>query len=121
MHGKIQIYGAKISSTKEKTLLGKPFEKINQSRRIKILSILGWITDSQKMLFNQIREERNNYLHPWQEDNFKDEKEKALATYKNTCKLFREITGTKIKNSSSIEANPLLVQWMNNNLPNNKN
>jgi hypothetical protein len=111
MHG-VSMQGKSMSEDQEKAVLGRKFERLEQSRRIEILSAFGWINADQKTLFHQIREARNRYLHSWAE-NFEKEREDALTCYTNAFKLFRQITGVKLKDASSIESNPLLTKWMN--------
>ncbi|MCX6738281.1 MAG: hypothetical protein NTY11_02615 [Candidatus Parcubacteria bacterium] len=110
IHG-IKLNSSEMTEVQEKAIFGRRFERIEQSRRIEILSSFGWITEDQNDLFHRIRGARNRYLHSWSED-FNREKEEALLCYRDVFKLFREITAVKLKDSSSIEANPLLTQWM---------
>lgn len=114
MHG-VKINSSEMTEAQEKVVLGRRFERIEQSRRIKILDSFEWITGDQRELFHQIRDARNRYLHSWNES-FDREKEEALLCYKNIFKLFREITAVKLKDASSVEANPLLTRWMSKNI-----
>jgi len=108
----ISIKNRVLSKKDEDVLFGKKFEDLNQVRRIKILKTFDFITSEQENNFDYIRKKRNGYLHPWK-DELRNEEEDALICYQKTFVLFREITGVKIKNAGSIEANPLLIKWMN--------
>lgn len=115
-----EMYGFKldnneITESQEKAILGRKFQKLEQIRRIDILDALGWINQDQKRLFHKIRDVRNRYLHSWNQ-NFDREQKEALLCYKYAFRLFREITGVKLKDASSVEANPLLMKWMKKNL-----
>ncbi len=114
MHG-LTLSGKAITVKQEKTILGKNFDRMEQSRRIELLLVLGWITQDQKQRFHQIRDVRNRYLHSWQEK-FDREEGEALLCYQNAFTLFRQITGVELQDGSSIKANPLLVKWMEKKL-----
>ncbi|MFH1287073.1 MAG: hypothetical protein ABII25_00035 [bacterium] len=111
----IKLHNKEMTKAQEKAILGREFQKLEQSRRIAILDAIGGINSDQKILFHQIRDVRNRYLHSW-DQNFDREKEDALLCYQRVFQLFREITGVKLKDASSIEANPLLTKWMNKNI-----
>lgn len=108
----VKIQDREITLAQEKAMLGKEFKRVEQSRRIEILHSFKWIDFQQKQLFEDIRNIRNKYTHSW-DQNFEKEKEEALYCYKSIFKLFRDITGVKLKDASSVESNPLLTRWMN--------
>lgn len=114
MH-ELNVQGSLITKNQEKAILGRKFERLEQNRRIEVLDGFGWITAEQKKLFHHIREARNRYLHSWNQ-NFDKEKEDSLLCYKDAFRLLREITGVKLKDASSFEANPLIIKWMDKNL-----
>jgi len=112
MHG-ITLKGQSMNEQQEKAILGRCFERMEQTRRIEVLEAFGWITASQKTRFCHIRDARNRYLHAW-EESFSREAQEALLCYQHAFSLFKEITGVELKDAGSIKANPLLVKWMNN-------
>jgi len=111
MHG-IRISEKEITEDQEQAILGRRFERMGQTRRIEVLEAFGWITESQKTHFFQIRDFRDRYLHSWKEK-FAREEQDALLCYQRAFLLFREITGVALHDAGSIKANPLLVKWMN--------
>jgi len=112
MHG-VTVKGQTMTEQQEKAILGRRFERMEQTRRIEVLEAFGWITASQKTRFCHIRDARNRYLHSWEED-FAREEQEALLCYQHAFALFKEITGVELHDAGSIKANPLLVKWMNN-------
>lgn len=111
MHG-VTVEGQKMTEKQEKAILGRRFERVEQTRRIEVLEAFGLITESQKTRFYDIRDIRNRYLHSWKE-NFMREEQEALLCYQHAFSLFKEITGVKLDDAGSVKANPLLVKWMN--------
>lgn len=108
------IKNKKITEIQEKKIFGRKFEKLEQNRRIEILETFEFISKEQKEKFCHIRDKRNLYLHPWKED-FENEEGDACLCYEEAFSLFKEITGVKLKTAGSIEANPMLIKWMNIN------
>lgn len=100
-----------ILVSSDKVLFGKKFQDLTQYRRISILSDLGWITSDQRKLFHSIRNMRNAYLHPWNQD-FRKEKEDALKCYQYDVRLFKEITGVGLADAGSINIDPIFQNWM---------
>ncbi len=118
MHA-VRIKEKEITEEQEKALLGRRFERLDQSRRIEVLETFGWINEGQKKRFCHIRDARNRYLHSWEED-FSREEQEALLCYQYAFSLFKEITGVALHDAGSIKANPLLVNWMQKYLKNHK-
>ncbi|MDD2773043.1 MAG: hypothetical protein PHP45_05030 [Elusimicrobiales bacterium] len=96
----VQIAGKTISLKEEKILFGDKFEKLEQEKRIKILSTLNLITPVQDVLFNKIKKTRNEYIHP-AENQTKQELEDARALLKQILSLLKSLSNELNKFSNS--------------------
>jgi len=105
----VRLKGQPITEIDESGLFGKPFEKLGQDQRLKILQTFGHITEQQYEEFNLIRRSRRPYLHLWT-TNLSDEKGEALDILKKTFRLFKETTGIGLADAGSVKINPLLLK-----------
>lgn len=105
----VRLKGQPIAEKDEVGLFGKPFEKLNQDQRLKILKTFSHIDENQYNNFDLIRKSRRPYLHLWTAD-LKDEKKEALDIFKKTFQLFKEITGIGLADAGSVKVNPLLLK-----------
>lgn len=102
-----------ITERDEKGLFGESFEKLGQDRRLKILKTFSQITENQYQEFIDIKNSRRPYLHLWSADLSK-EKDDALKVFKNTFKLFKDITGVGLADAGTVKINPLMLKLFKN-------
>lgn len=109
----VSFNGEQIDKTFEKNVLGNPFEKMGQERRIKVLKGLGLINDIQAQFFDNLRTIRRKYFHLWSED-FSKMQEDARCCYFEAMKLIKSILqiGLSKDKPGAIAMNPLLLQYM---------
>jgi len=86
----LKINEKEFSKNDEKKILGSKFEKMNQSRRLKVLFGFKFISNSQKQKFDEIRNARNRYFHRWSEP-MDSIKEDAKKSFHNVSMLIKEV------------------------------
>jgi len=79
-----------LSRTDEKNIFGNKFEKLSQSRRLKILLGFNIINNDLKQTFDTIRKLRNEYYHLWSKE-VKDIQLDSQTSFAEICKLIKDV------------------------------
>ena len=58
------LKGGEIAKGDQEGLFGKPYDRLTQYRRIRVLQTLGLTTDDAHTRFERLRTTRNTYVHP---------------------------------------------------------
>lgn len=109
----VRLKGNIITEDEEKGLFDRPFEKLNQDRRLRILRTFGFINEDQYKNFVYIKDARRPYLHLWTAV-IRNEKKDALNTLKKSLQVFKEITGIGLATAGTVKINPLLLKLFKN-------
>ena len=94
----VKIKGIEISSKNETVLFGKDMQSQGQKKRIQILRELGFVDQVVFDYFDQVREERNRFLHLWDITIKINEEEKAEESLKNIILLAQKVFDIKTEN-----------------------
>ncbi|MFH1738547.1 MAG: hypothetical protein ABIH23_06030, partial [bacterium] len=105
------INGQPMDQEKEKALFDRPFEKLGQERRVRILRAYGMIDDCTKKEFDLIRSTRNKYLHLWSADR-KNLASDAIKIYQKVVSIVIKIVGSMGKDGI-FHLSPVLLNYLN--------
>lgn len=97
------INGSPFNPDVEKAIFGKNFERLEQFRRIKILSQLKYISDEQESALRELQTIRRPYMHWWNLGKSDDEiKSDAQNVVVEAIKLFSSVFNIKLASASSV-------------------
>lgn len=99
-----------MTESDQEALFGRPFEKLDQYRRVEVLRAYGIIDDQLKTAFDVIRTTRRKYLHLWSHD-LASAPVDALKVYNAAILLVVRAIGQDIKDGG-IVLNPALVKYL---------
>lgn len=105
------INGKQITEAQEEGLFGYNIERMDHSRRIKVLKTLGRLNDKQSSELNALKNIRKEFLHFWNPKRI-DEKAEALNAFFIAMRLFKNITGVELADAGSIKADPRFLKYI---------
>ena len=104
------LNGRQMTEEDEAALFGRPFEKLGQERRVKILDSYDIVTSHVVQMFNRVRSTRNKYLHLWSQD-YDRLSEDAVKCFRDATCLVVEAIGQDVKDGA-ILLNPKLLKYL---------
>lgn len=106
----ITVNGQPITESEQDSIFGSKFEKLAQSRRVKVLKAYSIIGDDLAENFGKVAASRNRYLHNWSADHEKLELD-ARETYLATVAIAVAATGQRFHEGRVYMA-PALVRYL---------
>lgn len=107
--GGATIKGSPMTEAKEEALFGRSIERLDHSRRLKILAAFEQINEKQLVDFNILKDIRKEFLHFWKPKRM-NEKAEALNAFLIALKLFKQITGVELADAGSVKVDPRLLK-----------
>lgn len=108
--GEPQLAGQPMTRESEKAVLGSPFERLGQDRRVQVLGAYGLISPEMRGRFDALRETRRRYLHVWSQDHAGLPGD-SRGCFAAAVALVTTVLGQDIKDGW-IQLNPKLVSYL---------
>ena len=105
-----ELNGQAMAEEAENALLGRPFEKLGQDRRVRILKAYGIIASDVARDFDTIRLTRRQYLHFWSHDHGRLP-EDAVRCFHAAIRLVIKAIGQDFSDGK-LMLNPALVKYL---------
>lgn len=106
----ITINNQPLTDKDQENLFGARFEKLRQSRRVKILRAYNIIDDALVKDFDMVASSRNKYLHNWSVDH-ENLADVALEAYVATLGIIAQIMGEQT-HEGRIYMSPAMVRYL---------
>jgi hypothetical protein len=109
---KLRVGGRELTPSQTRALLGKPFEELEQGRRIDIIKVLlGW-DQSQVSKAHELRTIRNRYLHRKVPPATALEEKDAITAYRLAVELAEPFANLKLGSAGSVAPTPGQLQYL---------
>lgn len=105
-----KINNRQMEKRDQEALFGRAFEKLDQNRRVEVLSAYGMIDEQTKQAFDLIRTTRRLYLHLWSQDHERLAND-AVAVFQAAVLLVVRVIGQDVRDGKII-LNPALTKYL---------